>query len=175
MPGEVFANTTVEDISQMAGLGKGTVYLYFRSKEEIFVEVMNAESEKFFKPIRDVLSKDGPFEARLRDYIKTRLNSIDSIVKNYNMSQPVYEETINELNRAGRLFGRVECEILEQMISQGVARKELAFDDTQLVAQAITATLDSLDMPWLFEEKSSDAIERKTETLVRFFLKGLTG
>ena len=61
-----FANTRVSDISQHAGVGKGTVYEYFSSKEELFFAVfqwLNVEirsrvdaSVDDGTPARDVLS-----------------------------------------------------------------------------------------------------------------------
>lgn len=38
-PHKGFANTTMQEISQKAGLAKGTLYLYFKSKEELYLTV----------------------------------------------------------------------------------------------------------------------------------------
>jgi len=37
-----FAATRIEDVAEQAGASKGTIYLYFRSKEELFKEVIRA-------------------------------------------------------------------------------------------------------------------------------------
>jgi len=40
------ANTKISDIAEAAGIGKGTIYEYFRSKDEIFVESFQFFLEK---------------------------------------------------------------------------------------------------------------------------------
>ncbi|WP_125772623.1 TetR/AcrR family transcriptional regulator [Companilactobacillus furfuricola] len=39
-----FRNTSVADITSIAGISVGTFYLYFKSKEELFVEIYNSEN-----------------------------------------------------------------------------------------------------------------------------------
>ncbi len=42
-----FANTKISDIASLAGIGKGTIYEYFRSKEEIFAAAYQSISGTF--------------------------------------------------------------------------------------------------------------------------------
>ncbi|MDQ3950529.1 MAG: TetR/AcrR family transcriptional regulator, partial [Gemmatimonadota bacterium] len=37
-----FRGTTMEDVATAAGIGKGTTYLYFRSKQELALAVVDA-------------------------------------------------------------------------------------------------------------------------------------
>lgn len=43
-----YAGVTMEGVAREAGLSKGTVYLYFRSKEELFLELLIGELEDWF-------------------------------------------------------------------------------------------------------------------------------
>ena len=36
-----YSETVVDDIAGQAGIGKGTLYLYFKSKEEIFLAALD--------------------------------------------------------------------------------------------------------------------------------------
>lgn len=42
-----FVKTSVADIAAACGLGKGTIYLYFQSKDEILLEVINLRIKRF--------------------------------------------------------------------------------------------------------------------------------
>lgn len=47
-----FENSTMDDVAEMAELSKGTLYLYFKSKEELFHEIANRGGElleQYFK------------------------------------------------------------------------------------------------------------------------------
>lgn len=67
-----FDGANVADIAQAAGIGKGTVYLYFKSKEEIFLGIMKEYS--FVPRLLDMLNTDTPVEETLtnmmRQYLK---------------------------------------------------------------------------------------------------------
>ena len=42
-----FNNVTVDEIAKISELGKGSIYLYFNSKEEIYAQVLLNDIEKF--------------------------------------------------------------------------------------------------------------------------------
>lgn len=60
---------TLDQVAERAHVGKGTLYLYFRDKEDLFFQTALAG----FDDLRDLLEKrvsaDAPFEERLRDAI----------------------------------------------------------------------------------------------------------
>lgn len=43
-----FGKTSVDDIAREARISKGTVYYYFRNKEELFLSAVNRKAEEFF-------------------------------------------------------------------------------------------------------------------------------
>ena len=57
------------DIARKAGVGKGTIYEYFRSKEEIFAACYSQFSRQWEEKIQDALSQTDDPEAQLRALI----------------------------------------------------------------------------------------------------------
>lgn len=56
-------NATVDDIAQRAGVAKGTVYLYFKSKEDVFVEMVVQKTNETLQAVRsEVAKKPGTWE-----------------------------------------------------------------------------------------------------------------
>ena len=49
-----FKAVTVDSIAQRAQLSKGAIYLYFRSKEEIYAQVLIRDIEKFHDRVTDI-------------------------------------------------------------------------------------------------------------------------
>ena len=72
----IFANkgfhlTNINEIAEQAGIGKGTVYEYFNSKSDLFLEVMTYNVDKYLLRIQEaILSKEG-FQEKLLAYIDT--------------------------------------------------------------------------------------------------------
>lgn len=54
-----FKSVTIESIAKQAKLSKGAVYLYFKSKEEIYAQILLNDIEKFNKKVFDVVETDG--------------------------------------------------------------------------------------------------------------------
>lgn len=63
-----FAATNVAEIASLAGIAKGTIYLYFESKQQIFAAILNERS--FVPLLADLLIEDQPLEATLRNLAK---------------------------------------------------------------------------------------------------------
>jgi AcrR family transcriptional regulator len=54
-----FKSVTVESIAKQAKLSKGAVYLYFKSKEEIYARILLNDIEKFNKQVFNVVETNG--------------------------------------------------------------------------------------------------------------------
>ena len=56
----------VEDIAQAAGVGKGTVYEYFSSKQAVFEQVVDAGMSQYMKGLEDEIRRDASPATKLR-------------------------------------------------------------------------------------------------------------
>ncbi|MET8851950.1 helix-turn-helix domain-containing protein [Amycolatopsis sp. NPDC004625] len=59
-----YRRTTVEDVAERAGVGKGTVYLHWKNREELFLAVLLRESVRALEDLVAALAAD-PLAARL--------------------------------------------------------------------------------------------------------------
>lgn len=64
-----YAETSMSSIAEEAGVSKGTLYLYFSSKEEMFREMMETGFEAMLKQIGSLIKKDRPVKELVYDYI----------------------------------------------------------------------------------------------------------
>ena len=64
-----YAATNVEDIAKEAGMAKGTVYLYFKSKEEVFGAVLARDLESLVSRTIKDMSATRTFEDRLTVFL----------------------------------------------------------------------------------------------------------
>ncbi len=60
-----FRGTTMEDVATAAGIGKGTTYLYFRSKQELALAVVDAHIAGTFARLREIAASELPARQRL--------------------------------------------------------------------------------------------------------------
>jgi AcrR family transcriptional regulator len=63
------AGFVVEDIARRAGLAKGTVYLYFRSREDVLLAVHDAQMQEMFAALEAVLAQPRADVAAVREAV----------------------------------------------------------------------------------------------------------
>src|SRR5579862_4698706 len=68
-----YAATNIEEIAEAAGIAKGTVYLYFPSKEAVFAGVLESNLEALTTETIDAMSAAGTLEDRLRVFLDVRV------------------------------------------------------------------------------------------------------
>lgn len=68
-----FAATRAEDIARQAGLGKGTIYLYFRSKEDIYAAAVQHAIDQLNERVRERLQTAEGIRQQILVYVTVRL------------------------------------------------------------------------------------------------------
>jgi AcrR family transcriptional regulator len=68
-----YSAANVEDIAKEAGMAKGTIYLYFKSKEEIFAAVFGNDIESLTDRTIEAMSAVETFGDRLMVFLNLRL------------------------------------------------------------------------------------------------------
>src|SRR5688572_15258121 len=73
-----YADTIVDDIAGQAGIGKGTLYLYFKSKEEIFLAALTEDARRLEDLTRERMQASPTWQGKLQAYVDVRLEYLDS-------------------------------------------------------------------------------------------------
>jgi AcrR family transcriptional regulator len=60
-----FTDSSMKDIADGAEVGKGTIYEYFKSKEELFISVMEYNHQVYLKQLQEVLNEKIHFEEKM--------------------------------------------------------------------------------------------------------------
>lgn len=70
-----FAAALMDDIAEEAGIAKGTVYLYFRSKEEIFLAALLEDLERFHEQTLQAVKQAQGARQKLQAFIEVCLEN----------------------------------------------------------------------------------------------------
>lgn len=69
-----FYETKMSEVAEQAGIAKGTVYLYFKSKEELFMAVTRRDCEGFLLQLQERLKASDTLAGKLSIIAKHHLN-----------------------------------------------------------------------------------------------------
>jgi AcrR family transcriptional regulator len=95
-----FKDTNVSDITKMAGIGVGTFYNYYSSKDQLFMEIFIDENEKLKKSFDRTDMEADPVKALL-EMLSVNFKGINS--------NPILKEWYNR-----DLFSKLEKQFYEQ-------------------------------------------------------------
>ena len=152
-----YAGTRVADIAKRAEVGKGTVYEYFSSKEELLFAVFESINHRIAKRLDSTLAEGGSAQDQL-----LRLLGIGADVVHQQMDlQPVvldfwaasrgkdFEEDYRESVVASYVFFRT---MVADFIRNGQERAEFRTGvDVEALATTVVATIDGLGVQHYFD------------------------
>jgi AcrR family transcriptional regulator len=169
-----FAKTTVEEIAAEAGIAKGTVYLYFRSKEEILIALVSETNRRVLEKMEKIAVSSLPPGRKLEKMMLSRALEIYDVVQ----GNPHGEEVIAShkpaiVNSLGWFF-RKQKKLYEQVIREGVKAGDFAEESPAKAADTLS-TLSELLTPPYYGLKKKSAIESFTRNLLRRFIAGISG
>lgn len=169
-----FHKAKIDDIAQMAGIAKGTVYQYFSSKQELFQEMIKYSVERYQKMVSKVVhSKDD-----VRGKIYTLAIKHGEFIKEHIELGEVVPSYSNELYKKEMRLWITEqqkriIELLEEMIEDGVAKGEIRKDvDKEIAVLAIMGSLFSFYEKEIEMQKEIPQ-EIDPEPLVDFLMRAL--
>jgi AcrR family transcriptional regulator len=137
-----YRKMTIDDLAQEAGIGKGTVYLHFRSKEDVVLSHVDRLVSRVIARMREIAASDAPPAAKLRDMLVTRVMLRFDGVQHYTES---FSEVLRDL-RAALLERRERHFEEEARVLSGVLRegqRARAFRRHEALATARTLILAS--------------------------------
>jgi TetR/AcrR family transcriptional regulator, fatty acid metabolism regulator protein len=166
-----FAAARVSDIAAAAGVGKGTVYLYFESKEDLLMGVFEARVDEILSMIDEmVVSGVSPREG-LRTFFDAALDLVASNVELLDLFEQRVFLSEAHLRTRGIAFFRSIIERVALKLTPE-AKSELALDyDIEIIATAIIGALASYRLYRVLHPEGSaeSSIRKVSAELSRFF------
>jgi len=171
-----YKKMTVSDIANEAGIGKGTVYLYFSSKEEVALS--------WFERIHGELVREMESIARsgAEPICKVREMLVERVMFSFDHLQ-VFMQSLDELFAAVRpaLLDKRECyhaehaAILARVLREGCESGVFEIDDIGAAVEALVLAMNSL-LPYSLSTSQlgeRDQIRTKADHLAGLMLRGL--
>jgi len=164
--------TTVDEIAKLARIGKGTIYHYFKSKEDIFAEVIQKESNTLQDKIQQALNKENTPQGKLAAFIKTRFRHLKELTNYYSALTDDYLQHYVFIEEARREYLEREIQIVRDLLDEGVEKGVFKIKDTKLAAESIILLLKGLEYPWTVEKDVLD-LERSANQFMHILFKGI--
>lgn len=168
-----FHQSTVAQIAKEAGVADGTIYLYFKNKDDILVQFFNYKTKEVFGSFRKEVDRADTSPNKLRYLVRRHLEEFQlnremAIVYQVETHQNsrLAEAQIREMSQ---MYRDLISEIIEQGQQEGSIRKDLYVG---LVKRFIIGAVDEVINTWLHAEEDYDLVSM-ADPLVELFIKGI--
>ena len=154
-----FASVTVAEIADHAGIGKGTVYEYFSSKDELLFAVFEWMNEGIFERIHTLLDDGGTIHDRLHRLlglgarITREQRDMQAVVLDFWSASrgTKVEERYNQACLATfRAYRRLVADVIREGQAAGELRNEV---DADAIAAMVVAAMDGLGVQIFFDRE----------------------
>jgi AcrR family transcriptional regulator len=167
-----YRKMTMEDLAVEVGIGKGTVYLHFQSKEEVVLCHIDRLVDRLLVRLREIRKEPVSPRERLRRMLIARVMYRFDSVGHYSQSLNDLLSALRQsfLVRRQRHF-RKEMAVFAEALEEGRAAGAFRFDDSRATAQALLWATNSL-LPYslsareLGRRKEIEAATGRTADLV---------
>jgi TetR/AcrR family transcriptional regulator, fatty acid metabolism regulator protein len=169
-----YYNSRVSDIAREAGIASGTIYLYFRTKEEILVTLFREKMAAFVAHLRREIAAERDPVAKIRRLVALHFTVLEQ--------SPALAEVVQVELRQGQKFFRgasahevsayfdLIASVLQEGVAAGVFRPDLP---VKLATKMLFGAMDQVTTSWVLGKRGYGLAD-SAEPVANIFLKGVS-
>ena len=169
-----FHEARMDDIVQESGLSKGTLYWYFKSKEEIITAISQRLFATDIEAVESLLKAEGTVSERLQQLMRDRVQGLQEMSDVVAILFEFYAAALHQdgVRQFIQTYFANFYDLLVALIQQGIERGEFRPVNALAAATALDAVFEGLIVRWLIDP---GAVQWASlgEAAIRFMLDGL--
>ena len=169
-----YENSRMDDIVDLSSMSKGAIYWYYKSKKEVYLNLVNYWVIKYSTVINHIVEEDDSPAEQLKDVF-------EYFILQYEQDPSAFKALVEFWSLAGRdedFHKKVDrvytkfLEFLERIINKGVKSGEFKKLDVRITALSIMVNIEGIIWFTLFDAHGLSAREY-INTITNFILSGL--
>ncbi|MEO5858638.1 MAG: TetR/AcrR family transcriptional regulator [Pyrinomonadaceae bacterium] len=171
-----YKKMTIDDLAKEVGIGKGSVYLHFESKQEIALSHIDRIVERLKTALYATAQAKGTPEKKLRKMLQDRVMLRFDSVQHYSQSlNELLAQVRPQLLERRKRYFEEEARIFAIVLAEGKASKTFNVKDPFESAMTLLDATNAL-LPYglsAYELGERHVIEKKTSSVAELLLNGL--
>jgi TetR/AcrR family transcriptional regulator, fatty acid metabolism regulator protein len=169
-----FHATRVSEVARAAGVADGTIYLYFKSKEELLFSLFEERIQKLLVFMRDELPKKPDPAARLRAVIEMQLGLLEGERDLAEVITVILRQSTRLMKEFAAPHFLSYLDAIAKIIVDGQQTGAFRPDvSPHTAARAIFGALDGVTLTWALGRAEQGALKRAAGQLSDLLLRGL--
>ncbi len=176
-----YNKTTLDDIGNIVGMKKNSLYHYFKNKEELFSFIVNFEADLYFNYINTKIKNCKSAKDKIRILFEDGMKFGRERSNLYNVTVAARMEIFHLIENFHKEFVNKHYRIVEEILNEGIKNKEFIKHDSKQFAEDLVDMIRSIEEHLFITSGAKylrdinfSIIDRKVSNLLNFILKGLT-
>ncbi|RST76300.1 TetR/AcrR family transcriptional regulator [Siminovitchia acidinfaciens] len=149
----------ISKIARQAGVADGTIYLYFKNKEDVLISVFQEKMAMFVEKINEVIAGKKTAAEKLLVMIEEHFKILSTDTKLAIVTQLELRQSNKDLRFKINEVLKEYLSVLETILDYGKERGEFSADlDVRLARQMIFGTMDETATTWVLNEHKYDLV-----------------
>lgn len=169
-----FDQANINVIAEQAGIGKGTIYLYFENKRDLFLAMLRSIAQAQLAAIRAALAPEGTLRQRLERLFRAFAHLAEEESDNFN----VYMSALYGVNRAFQAEAikllRDYVAVIALLLEQSRARGEIHIQHVEATALMVLSLTESYVLSARVLGQSEHAIAQQAGQVADLILRGIS-
>lgn len=150
----------VSKIAKQAGVADGTIYLYFKNKEDILISVFQEKMAVFVSKLEQILTKDSSASEKLKLMVESHFTLLAGDLHLAIVTQLELRQSNTDIRLKINNVLREYLLLLDQILITGMENGEFDKDmDIRLARQMVFGTMDETITTWVMNEHKYDLVE----------------
>jgi AcrR family transcriptional regulator len=167
-----FHKTTMDEIAKNIHKAKGVLYYYFKSKEELFNEVLKQELSHVKMKLSKITNSNIDSLAMIKKYFLTRLKLLSTAVNYHETLKADFFEKYNFVKDVRSDFAEFEYNQLKLIFKNGNIEGYLDIKNIESTVNAVMMLLNSIELPLYLQNKYPE-YESTIDEIVTMILNSL--
>ena len=168
-----FDQANINVIAEQAGIGKGTIYLYFENKRDLFLEMLRSIAQAQLAVIRTVLARDGTLRQRLEGLFRAFAHLAEEESDNFNVSMSALYGVNRAFQAEATKLLRDYVAVIALMLEQSQARGEIRTRNVEATALMVLSLTESYILSARVLGQSEHVIAQQAGQVVDLILRGI--
>ncbi len=167
--------TTMNDIALASKKGRRTLYTYFKSKDEIYMAVVESELEMLSEALEKVAAEEISPDLKILKMIETHLDTIKLIVLRNGTLRASFFRDIWRVERVRRKFNLHEINLFRQILIEGRDKGLFDVDNVDILADILHYCIKGIEVPYIRGKIGEDLEDKKGWEYVARIVYGALG
>ncbi|MFH1357206.1 MAG: TetR/AcrR family transcriptional regulator [bacterium] len=169
-----FFHAKVADVAKQADVADGTIYLYFKNKDDLLISIFENSMDNFLSEAKKKIATQESVKDKLKEFLTLHLTLLEKNQKLATVLQLELRSSHKFMTeyKADKFFQYLR--LIEELIiegqQQGLFKPNL---NPHIVTRAIFGAVDEIALEWVLMKKKSYVLEEAADQLTQLLFEGI--